>query len=69
MLFAHRDKKYQIQVLLTYEVFSFELHIYNWNKDTYETLEHAYLCTGIPVTITHVKENRKKFYVDTVIFL
>ena len=36
MLFAHRDKKDQIQVLPTYVVFSFELHT-NYNKYLYCT--------------------------------
>jgi len=40
ILFAHRDKKDQTQVLPTYEVFSFE--IYNrYNTYTYWT-EHAH---------------------------
>jgi len=40
MLFVHRDKKNQTQVLPTYEFFSFKLHN-NHNKYTYEK-EHAH---------------------------
>ena len=44
------------QALPTYEVFSLELH----NKYNTYTCEKEHINESITVTITHVKENRKK---------
>jgi hypothetical protein len=53
ILCAHRDKKDKT----SYEVFSLELHN-KYNTYTYGK-EHG-INESIPVTITHVKENRKR---------
>ena len=51
-LFAYSDKKNQTQVLPTYVISSFELHI-NHIKQS------IHIHVSIPVTITHVNNNRK----------
>ena len=62
ILFAHRDKKDKTQVLPTYEVFSWELHLRNYitNITHIHMKKSRHINESIPVTITHVKEKLKQ---------